>query len=59
VNATMRADGKVYSISMVGSGLDDTLLEGAGRLKERFIGVPGVEKVIGSFVPVTERSAAG
>lgn len=58
MNATMRADGRVYSISIEGSGLVETLVDGAGKLNERFIGVPGVENVIGSFVPITKRTAA-
>lgn len=48
----MRADGNVYSISIVGSGLDEALV--AGRLKERLTGVEGVVEAIDSFVPVTE-----
>jgi hypothetical protein len=52
VNATIRAEGKVYSISIEGSGLDESLV--AGRLKERLMGVEGVVEAIGSFVPVTE-----
>lgn len=54
VNATIRADGKVYNISIVGSRLDGPLVGGAGRLKERFTGVPGAEGAIGSFIPVTD-----
>lgn len=52
VNATMRADGKVYNISTEGSGLDDSLA--AGRLNERLTGVGGMEDAIDSFVPVIE-----
>lgn len=52
VKATIRAEGKVYSISIEGSGLDESLV--AGRLKERLINAEGVVEAIGSFVPVTE-----
>ncbi len=54
----MRADGKVYNISMAGSGLDETLVGWTGRLKERLMGVPGIEEAIGSLIPVTERPTA-
>ena len=52
VKATIRAEGKVYSISIEGSGLDESLV--AGRLKERLMNAEGVVEAIGSFVPVTE-----
>jgi hypothetical protein len=52
VNATIRADGRVYSISIEGSGLDEPLV--TGRLNERLRGVEGAAEAICSFVPVTE-----
>ena len=44
VNATIRADGSVYSISIEGSGVADDVV--AGRLKDRLTGVEGFDESI-------------
>lgn len=46
----MRTDGRLYNISIWGSGADPALALCAGRLKERFMtGVVGAEAIVSFF----------